>query len=128
MTTAPRAGVLCDVVERLLPNPVQRLLDRGDRLRLVYGVHGDGKLVPGSHRRNLPLERGHQPFLAEEFRPQLEDQRSHLGKSGLGQGLRIPKDCVEPGLVGATDALGGCDLEHDRIEGLLHRVVEIASY
>src|SRR5436305_8446683 len=41
--------------------------------------------------------------------------------------MRVPKDCLEPGRVGRADALGGCDVENDRIEGLRHRVVKVAS-
>src|SRR6202035_213200 len=50
------AGMLGSVVERLLTYPVERLFDCGDRLRLVDGAERDGKLVPSSNRRNLPLE------------------------------------------------------------------------
>src|SRR5438094_8467136 len=119
--------MLRDVVQRLLPNPVERLFDRGNRLRLLFGLYRDGKLVAGSNRGNLPLERGHQPFLDEEFRSQLEEQGSHLGKAGLSQGARIPKDRLESGRVRPADALSRCNVKRDRIEGLRHRVVKLAS-
>ena len=77
----PRGGVLDDVVQRLLGDPVEGLLDR-QRQSLVAerALDHDRQADPALERRGVGLERAGQPVLFEVARTQLEDQRAHLGE------------------------------------------------
>ena len=74
------AGVLDDVVERLLGDPVQRLLDR----RSAAARSGRSRPRPAARSdpaaRRVGLEGADQAVLLEVAGAQLEDQRAHLGQ------------------------------------------------
>ena len=74
------AGVLDDVVERLLGDPVEGLLDRQRQALVERALDDDRQPDPALERRRVGLERADQPVLLEVAGPELEDQRPHLGE------------------------------------------------
>ena len=78
--TCARAGVLDDVVERLLGDPVERLLDLDRRPLRQLGLDHDRQPDPPGQRRRVRAQRLDQAVLLDVARPELEDQRPHLGQ------------------------------------------------
>ena len=123
----PRAGVLDDVVERLLRDPVEDLLD-GERQPLVErALDDDRQPDPTLERRGVGAQRAGQAVLLEVAGPELEDQRAHLGQrlalevAELGElAARRIDVAVEQQLHRARD-------EGHREERLGHRIVELAG-
>ena len=122
------AGVLDDVVERLLGDPVEHLLDRQRQPVLEVALDDDRQAEPALQRRGVGLERTHQAVLLEVAGAQLEDQRAHLGQ-------RLALQLAELGRAGSRAASGSVleqQLDRARHEGhreerLGHRVVQLAG-
>ena len=64
----PRGGVLDDVVERFLGDPVERLLDRQRQPLVEVALDDDRQPDPALERRRVGLERADQPVLLEVAR------------------------------------------------------------
>jgi len=78
--------VLHDVAQSLLGQPVEVLLGRRTQDQLLLGRRkGDGQPFLGLEGGEVLAKGGHEPFLGQSVRPQLEDQRPHLRQCPLGE-------------------------------------------
>ena len=75
-----RPGVLDDVVERLLRDPVEDLLDRQRQALVERALDDDRQADPALERGRVRPQRAGQPVLLEVARAELEDERAHLGQ------------------------------------------------
>jgi hypothetical protein len=85
-TTTFAPACLTTFVQGLRHEAVQVLLDPGPQVQALFGaVHRDRHLLSRRERRALLAQGHHQTLLGQGPRPQLEDQRPHLGQRTPGQ-------------------------------------------
>ena len=89
--------MLHDVVQRLLGDPVERVLDLDRESLDAVGDDGDREPDPALERRGVRAQRADDAVLGEAARPELEDQRAHLGQ---GVALQLAEGGqLRPGLL-----------------------------
>ena len=118
--------MLDHVVERLLGDAVERLLDIQRQAIRQVGLQQDGEPDAALERRHMGPQRLDEPVALEARRPQLEQERAHLGER-LTLELAQLLELLERRLaVPGQQHLDGAGHEGHREQRLGHRVVELA--
>ena len=116
-----------DVVERLLRDPVERLLDLDRKAFIELDLQDDREPDPALDRGDVRLERLLQAVALDRPWPQLEDERAHLGER-----LALELAQLREARLGGLGVAGKLELdaaadERHREERLGHRVVQLAG-
>ena len=120
------AGVLDDVVERLLGDPVEDLLDRQRQPLVEVALDDDRQPDPALQGGAVGLEGTDQPVLLEVAGPQLEDERPHLGEGLALEVAQLAELRPRRGRVAVEQHLDGARHERHREQRLGDRVVQLA--
>ena len=122
-----RRGVLDDVVERLLRDPVEDLLD-GQREPLIErALDHDRQPDPALERGGVRPQRAGEPVLLEVAGTQLEDQRAHLGERLALEVAQLAELASGGVRVAVEQQLDRARHERHREQRLGHRVVQLAG-
>ena len=121
------------VVQCLLGDAVEGFpgFDGKHRFRAELGVHV--QLVADARRVRLAREGHHQAFFLQRIRPQLKDERPHLGQAGLSQREHVGQRLSQADFQLRRDwraiqqRLGSTRAQTDAIEHLRNRVVQLAG-
>ena len=120
-------GVLDDVVERLLTDPVEAVLDLVRQPLVELGLDDDRQPDPALDGGRLAPEGGHEPILLESAGPQLEDERAHLRKGVALEVTQGGEPHARRGRVLGEQQLDAPGDQGHAEERLRHRVVELTG-
>src|SRR5829696_1749591 len=122
-----RAGVFDRVVQGFLNDAVQGLFDLQGCFRLPVQLGLDPYAVARLDGGCLFFEGGDQALLLQRFWPELEDQGSHLGHPGFGEGGGVIQGLGGAFWVVGQELTGRLDPERYAVEGLGDGVVQLTG-
>ena len=113
-----RVGVLGHVLQRLLRDPIQRLLCREWHRRLIAQAGVDGEAVARLDCLGLLVQCGDEPFLFERLGSQFKDQRAHLGQPHPSQLMDVVFERGRPLGVAGAQRHGTRGIQGDAVQHL----------
>src|ERR671923_418262 len=121
-----RARVLERVRERLLDDAKDFALVLDTRLATAVDVELDVRAVDAPQDVDVLLERRREPVRGDVRRPELEDERAHLGHRAADELAHLPELLLRLLRLGLDEERGGVGGQRDAEESLVHGVVELA--
>ena len=118
--------MLHDVVERLLGDAVEDLLGGQRQPVRQVALDHDRQPQPTLQGAGMGLERAHQAVLLQVSRPELEDQRAHLGQGLALQVAQLRQLVARACRILLEEHLDGTRHERHREQRLGDRIVELA--